>query len=134
MAGGILGDEDQPLSEINVVPLVDVMLVLLVMFIIAAPVFAQALRVDLPRTEAPPSMEPQVANLVLHADGRLLLDDEPVLREALPEVLGERVREEPQLVLRLGADASVPYQSVADLLALLQSSGVQRLAFATRSP
>jgi biopolymer transport protein TolR len=134
VAGGLLGDEDQPLSEINVVPLVDVMLVLLVMFIIAAPVFAQALRVDLPRAEAPPSMEPQVANLVLHADGRLVLDDEPVLRESLPVLLAARTQENPQLVLRLGADASVPYQSVAELMALLQSSGVQRLAFATRSP
>ncbi|WP_018231271.1 ExbD/TolR family protein [Thioalkalivibrio thiocyanodenitrificans] len=134
MAGGLLGDDDQPLSEMNVVPLVDVILVLLVMFIIAAPILAQALNVDLPRAEAQPGTEPQVANLVLHADGRLLLEDRPVRRHALPDMLAVRLRDEPQLVIRLGADATVPYQSVAELVSLLQSSGVRRIAFATRSP
>ncbi|AGA34381.1 Biopolymer transport protein ExbD/TolR [Thioalkalivibrio nitratireducens DSM 14787] len=134
MAGGLLGDEDQPLSEINVVPLVDVMLVLLVMFIIAAPVFAQALGVDLPRVEAPADAEPTVVTLVLHGDGRLLLDDVPVQREALAGLLEEYVGKEPRVVVRLGADASVPYQKVAELVSVVQHSGVERLAFATRNP
>jgi biopolymer transport protein TolR len=134
MAGGLLGDEDQPLSEMNVVPLVDVILVLLVMFIIAAPIFAEALNVNLPRAEAPPSIEPQVAELVLHADGRLLFENEPVRHDALAALLASRLRDEPQLVVRLGADATVPYQSVAEVVAVLQQSGVQRLALATRSP
>ncbi|OOG28142.1 biopolymer transporter ExbD [Thioalkalivibrio denitrificans] len=134
MAGGLLGDEDQPLSEMNVVPLVDVILVLLVMFIIAAPIFAQALNVDLPRAEASPGVEPQVAHLVLYADGKLMLEERAVHRDALPGLLSERLREEPQLVVRLGADASVPYQSVAELVSVLQTSGVRRIAFATRSP
>jgi biopolymer transport protein TolR len=134
MAGGLLGDDDQPLSEMNVVPLVDVVLVLLVMFIIAAPILAQALNVDLPQAEAQPSMEPQVADLVLHADGRLLLEERPIRRHGLPGALAARLREEPQLVVRLGADATVPYQTVAELISLLQSSGVRRIAFATRSP
>jgi biopolymer transport protein TolR len=134
MAGGLLGDDDQPLSEMNVVPLVDVVLVLLVMFIIAAPVLAQALNVDLPQAEAQHSVEPQVADLVLHADGRLLLGERPVHRHALPDVLAARLQDEPQLVIRLGADATVPYQAVAELVSSLQSSGVRRIAFATRSP
>ena len=134
MAGGLLGDDDQPLSEMNVVPLVDVILVLLVMFIIAAPILAQALNVDLPQAEAQPGTEPQVADLVLYADGRLLLEDHPVRRHALPHMLAARLQDEPQLVVRLGADATVPYQAVAELVSLLQSSGVRRIAFATRSP
>jgi biopolymer transport protein TolR len=134
MASGLLGDDDRPLAEINVVPLVDVMLVLLVMFIIAAPVFAQALRVDLPRAAAPASAEPVVATVILQADGAMELDGAPVERAALVLALGARLDEEPQLVVRLGADASVAYQEVAELLALLQRAGVQRLAFATRSP
>lgn len=58
------GDHDRPLSEINVTPLVDVMLVLLVIFIIAAPLMAQALRVDLPRAAAAASQDPEVADLL----------------------------------------------------------------------
>ncbi len=128
------GDHERPLSEINVTPLVDVMLVLLVIFILLAPLFAQALRVDLPRTGAPPLTEPTVVDLVVTADGGLRLDGEPLAAGALAAELGRRMAAEPRLVLRLGADRATPYQRLAEVLSRLEEMGVRRLAFAVRAP
>ena len=134
MAGDPLGDHEQPLSEINVTPLVDVMLVLLVIFIVLAPMFAQALRVNLPRAQAPPLSEPVVVDLVLARDGGVSLDGVPVTEQDLPRLLRTRRRTAPDLVVRLGADAQTPYQGMATLLSLLRQAGIQRIAFATLAP
>ena len=128
------GDADDPISDINVTPLVDVMLVLLVIFIILAPMFAQALRVDLPAAEAPPSAEPVVADLTLTSEGGLSLDGRSVTRAELPDILSRRLEQEPKLVVRLSADRSVPYGDVAGLLSELRSAGLKRIAFRTKSP
>ncbi|MFA9462539.1 ExbD/TolR family protein [Thiohalorhabdus sp. Cl-TMA] len=128
------GDADDPISDINVTPLVDVMLVLLVIFIILAPMFAQALRVDLPKAEAPPSAEPVVADLSVSAGGDLHLDNRPVSSQELPGLLKARLKEEPKLVLRLSADRSVPYGRMAQLLSRVRGAGVERIAFRTQSP
>jgi biopolymer transport protein ExbD len=134
MAPGSRGDHERPLSEINVTPLVDVMLVLLVIFIILAPVFARALRVDLPRAAAPPLVAPAVADLVLRRDGTLELDGEPLGTQVVVDRLLGRRQAQPALVVRLGADGTTPYQSVAETLSLLRLAGIERIAFATRDP
>jgi len=128
------GDPEEPISDINVTPLVDVMLVLLVIFIILAPLFAQALRVDLPEAKAPPSAEPVVADLTLAANGSLALDGKPVTAKRLPDLLARRQAESPELVVRLSADQAVPYGEVAQLLSVVRKAGVERLAFRTRAP
>ncbi|MEF8794093.1 ExbD/TolR family protein [Thiohalorhabdus sp.] len=128
------GDPGEPISDINVTPLVDVMLVLLVIFIVMAPLFAQALRVDLPQAEAAPSAEPVVADLTLAAGGGLSLDGEPVSAAKAAERLARRQAEAPELVVRLSADEAVPYGEVAKLLARIREAGVARLAFRTRAP
>jgi len=125
---------DEPLSEINVTPLVDVMLVLLVIFILTAPVLAQALKVELPRASAPQAVERNVMTLVLRHDGTLEFDGQSLSRQQLARMLHETIQRRPQAVLRLAADAAVPYQQVIDAVSIAHQAGVQRLAFATRRP
>jgi biopolymer transport protein TolR len=132
MLGGLgQSNHDRPIGEINVTPLVDVMLVLVVIFIISAPLLAQAIKVNLPRTESTEAAEPVVTRLTLHADGHIELDGVPVTTDELSQRLVEHVAVQRDLVLSLDADASVAYQRVAELLAEARRAGVQRLSLET---
>jgi len=136
MAIGIQSsDSDQPLSDINVTPLVDVMLVLLVIFILLAPMFTQALSVDLPKVSAAAADEEQKAvDLVLDRDGQLLMDGDLITNVDLRHQLQTLLAAEPALVVRLSADTVIPYGEVAALMGVVRQSGVQRLAFAVSTP
>jgi biopolymer transport protein ExbD len=128
------GDHETPLSEINVTPLVDVMLVLLVIFIIVAPVFSQSIRVDLPKAIAEADSDPVVIDLTLDDEGQLFYQGTATGSAQLMTQLRTSKEESPELVVRIGADAETDYQSVAQLLSIVRASGITRLAFATQSP
>ena len=123
------------MSEINVTPLVDVMLVLLVIFLITAPLMGSALRLDLPTTEATPAPAPSHSlSLSIDPQGLVFIDDKPVALEALPAVLAMQASADASVEVQLRADQSVPYGRVAELMGLLQKAGLTKVALAVQPP
>jgi len=122
----------QPMSDINMTPLIDVMLVLLVIFMITAPLMTSALRLELPKTEgAQPSEAPQSIALSLDAQGQLFVGEERVDETTLRTRVAEAARRNPQTEVQLRADRSVPYGRVAELIGLVQQGGLNRIGFVT---
>ncbi|RQO81143.1 biopolymer transporter ExbD [Acidovorax sp. FJL06] len=120
----------QPMSDINMTPLVDVMLVLVVIFILTAPLLASAIRLDLPRTEgATPGAAPQFITLVVDASGQAYLDDLPLSPAALAERLRRIGAERPDTEVQLRADAAVPYGRVVEVMGAAHLAGLQRIGF-----
>jgi len=126
----------RPMGEINMVPLIDVMLVLLVIFIITAPLIAPALRIELPQAAGatPPAAPPAVLRVALDRDGRLHLDDAAIDSRQLAARLAEAAQRDPRTELQLRADRDVAYGHVAELIDLAQRAGLSRIAFVTAPP
>ena len=121
-----------PMSEINVTPLVDVMLVLLVIFILTAPLLTSAIRLDLPQSKAAQAGEaPEALSLSLKASGELFINDKPVTLAALPTALAQLATQRPNLEVQLRVDQSVPYGQVLELMGLAQQAGLSRIGFVT---
>ena len=124
-----------PMSDINMTPLIDVMLVLLVIFIITAPLMTSSLKLDLPKTDAAtPTSAPAFIALAIDSEGRLFFGDEPLSRDALAARVSAAAKGNPQLEVQLRADQKVPYGQVAELLALIQKAGLNRIGFITEAP
>ena len=123
----------QPMAEINTTPLVDVMLVLLVIFIITAPLLTHAIKLDLPRAAAPASAEkPETIALSIDAAGRLFWNNEPVAGpEALSQRFAEAAARQPQPELHLRADRETRYQRIAEVMSSAQQAGIARIGFVT---
>lgn len=121
----------KPMSDINVTPFVDVMLVLLVVFLVTAPWMASAIRLDLPASAAAQpvaSVGPSVT-VVLGASGGVWWDDRPVSDDALLARLREQARLNPETEVQLRADASAPYGRVVQVIGLAQQAGLNRVGF-----
>lgn len=124
-----------PMSDINMTPLIDVMLVLLVIFIITAPLMSSSLKLDLPKTDAAtPSSAPAFVALAIDVQGQLFFGDEALTRDQLLARVGSAAKANPQLEVQLRADQKVPYGQVADLIALVQQAGLTRIGFVTEAP
>ena len=125
----------QPMSDINVTPLVDVMLVLLVIFLITAPLMGNALRLDLPSAQAPLSSEASNSlSLSLDRQGAVFINDKPVATEALPAVLAMQASQDASIEVQLRADQNVPYGRVAEIMGMLQKAGLTKVALAVQPP
>ena len=125
----------RPMSDINMTPLIDVMLVLLVIFIITAPLLTTSLKLDLPKAEGGrPNDAPRFVAVAIDAQGRLFLGDEAVERDALAQRVREAAQRDPATEVQLRADAAVPYGRVAELIGLLQQAGLSRIGFVTEAP
>jgi biopolymer transport protein ExbD len=125
-------NDNEMMSEINVTPLVDVMLVLLVVFIITAPLLApQSLKISLPKTDSVQTNDKlQKVSLVVDARGDLELDNRHISDAALADLLKNRATD-PQFQLQIEADQVVAYGRIAELMALAQHAGVEKLNFVT---
>jgi len=120
----------KPMGEINMTPLIDVMLVLLVIFMIAAPLISASLRLDLPRSEAAtPSDAPSFIAVSMAPDGALYLGEDKLDAAAFQRQVGELGRANPALEVQLRADKTVPYGAVAELIGWVQAAGLSRIAF-----
>lgn len=119
-----------PMSDINMTPLIDVMLVLLVIFMITAPLMSASLKLDLPKSDAATASDtPDFLAVSLDPQGRLFLGDQPISAEALAQRVAEAARRNSQAEVQLRADRTVPYGRVAELIGAVQKAGLNRIAF-----
>jgi biopolymer transport protein TolR len=124
----------RPMSDINMTPLIDVMLVLLVIFIITAPLLTTSLKLDLPSTTAATSSEvPQFITLAIDREGRLYLGEERLDPAALSLRIQEAARRDPRTEVQLRADERVAYGRVAELIGIVQQAGLSRIGFVTET-
>jgi biopolymer transport protein ExbD len=121
-----------PMAEINVTPMVDVMLVLLVIFILAAPLFTHAIKLDLPSAQSAPSEEkPQSVTIAVDPAGKLFWNDAPVSRTDLAGRLAAASTKQPQPDILIRADKNTRYEVVTDLLSAAQTQGLSKIGFVT---
>lgn len=132
MAFGTFENDDEVMSEINMTPLVDVMLVLLIIFIITIPVINHAVKVDLPRASNQPNdVKPQKIDVTIDAEGQVFWNGAPIADDALQTQLAAAAAQQPQPELHLFADRNVRYESVAQVMAAAQQHGLGKIGFIT---
>ncbi len=119
-----------PMSDINMTPLIDVMLVLLVIFMITAPLMTSSLKLDLPKTDAAqPSDTPQFVAVALDREGRYFFGDEVLDPAAFTSRIAAAAQRNAQTEVQLRADRNVPYGRVAELIGIVQKAGLTRIGF-----
>jgi biopolymer transport protein ExbD len=132
MAIGTQDDSDEMLSEINMIPFIDVMLVLLIIFIITVPVIKHAVNIDLPRASNEKVLDkPENIRLSVNADGTYFWNDTPVEDADFEQRLAGAAAQEPQPELHIRGDKAVRYERVALAMAAAQRAGVRKIGFIT---
>ncbi len=122
-----------PMADINVTPMVDVMLVLLVIFILGAPVWTSSVQLELPKAQAPsaPPAPATTVTVAIDANGQVYWNNEPVAPKALEQRLVEAAKLDVQPELQLRADKDTRYEVVAQVMAAAQTHGLTKLGFVT---
>ena len=119
-----------PMAEINMIPLIDVMLVLLVIFIITAPLLTHAVKIDLPKASSQPNLtKPEHIQIAIDSSSALFWNGEKLDRAAMRSRLAAASRQAPQPEIHLSADKATPYQAVAEVMADAAKSGMTRIGF-----
>ena len=132
MAFSTQSDSAAVLSEINITPLVDVMLVLMVVFLLTAPLMTNAVKIKLPKTATTaPSDAPKAVTVSVDDKGEVFIDKRAVGIDALEPELKRLVTANPDVALSLQADETVPYKAVAKAMAVISRSGVSKLSVLT---
>lgn len=123
---------DDVMNEINMTPLVDVMLVLLIIFIITVPVLKHSVNIDLPRASNDPEViKPETINLSITADGNYHWDKEIISAEELELRMQAAARQEPQPDLHIYGDKEARYEPIAQAMATAQRTGLSKIGFVT---
>uniref|UniRef100_UPI00333E54F7 ExbD/TolR family protein n=1 Tax=Castellaniella defragrans TaxID=75697 RepID=UPI00333E54F7 len=121
------------MSEINMVPLIDVMLVLLVIFIITAPLLSHSIRIDVPQVSAQPvEQEPLVVDLAIDPQGAIFWNEQPVVMADLAGRFAQEAARETQPQVRIRADLDTRYAVLAEIMGAARKAGIKRLGFITR--
>lgn len=121
---------DEPMAAMNVVPLVDVMLVLLVIFIVTAPILTHAVKIDLPKASSAVNVtQPEHIEFGIREDGRLFWNGETVTLDQLPQRFAIEAAKQPQPELHIRADRLVAYEKVAKVMAAAAKAGLTRIGF-----
>lgn len=122
----------EPMAEINVVPLVDVMLVLLVIFIITAPLLTHSVKIDLPKASSTPNItQPEHIEFGIRESGTLYWNGAPVSRQELSARFTTEARKQPQPELHIRADRRVHYETVTQVMSAAAKAGLVRIGFVT---
>ena len=130
MAIAVGKGEDDPMVEPNVIPLVDVMLVLLIIMIITVPVMIHAVKIDLPKeVNRPTETKPENINLSIDFDGNIYWNDNGVSRDSLLNYVLQEAVKDPQPEVHIRADKRARYEYVADTLFVLQRGGMRKVGF-----
>ena len=132
MAFGTQDDTDEVMNEINMTPLVDVMLVLLIIFIITVPVMQHSVNIDLPRASNEQELiKPETVRLSVDADGSYYINDTKIADDALAPRLKTAAAQNPQPDLHIRGDKAVRYERVAQAMAAAQQAGLRKIGFIT---
>jgi biopolymer transport protein ExbD len=123
--------EAAPMAEINMVPLIDVMLVLLVIFIITAPLLTHAVKIDLPKASSTPNVTHEKVQLAVKANGEVFWNGEHVEPSELASKMAAAARLDPQPELHLRADRTTPYEKVAQVMSAAAKAGLVKIGFVT---
>ena len=131
--GGFNDNQKQaPMSDINVTPMVDVMLVLLVIFIITAPLFTHAIKLDLPHAAASATpQKPETITLSIDGEGRIFWNNDAIAQKDLGARLAQEAQKNPQPELQLRADKATRYEIIAQVMSAAQTNGMTKLGFVT---
>jgi biopolymer transport protein ExbD len=132
MAIGTQDNSDEVMSEINMIPFIDVMLVLLIIFIITVPVIQHAVNVELPQASNEKVLDkPENIRLAVDAEGQYFWNDQRVADGELPGLLGAAAAQQPQPELHIRGDKAVRYERVAQVMAAAQRAGLSKIGFIT---
>ncbi len=131
--GGFNESSNQaPMADINVTPMVDVMLVLLVIFIISAPLFTHAIKLELPTAASAPAPEkPETITLAINGEGRLFWNNAPVALDELAARFSTASQKKPLPELQLRADKATRYEVIAQVMSAAQENGMTKIGFVT---
>lgn len=135
MAAKISGDNDEPISDINIVPFVDIILVVLIIFMITTPFIVKpSINVNLPKAASGEESVPSQMNLTLTAKGDLLLNGQPATKEQVAEFAQKAIAEKPETQAIIAADKDVPHGDVVSIIDTIKGAGVTKFAITIDKP